>query len=484
MIDCVSIEQMRKFDKNTIDTKISSVDLMLKAAKSVYDELDKDKIIYIISGSGNNGGDGIALTKLLVDSGYKPSLFLISNKVSKDSEYFLNQIRDYENIFDISKCDYKADIIVDCILGTGFHGMVEEPILSIINKINKSKAYVVSVDIPSGLNGNNGIDQNSVKADKTIAVQFYKYGHFLNDAKDFVGELVVKDIGIEKTEKVAKIIEKKDIIFPKRKQNTNKGDYGKAIIISGCKDYYGAVKLANMGVSALRSGAGLNVIAVPSSMAPVLGFSIIESSVTPLKEKDGSIIFDKDEIDDLISKASSFAIGMGMGKSKENKKIIEYILENFNGPVLIDADGLNSLDGDLEVLRRGKNVIITPHPKELSRLINVEVSKIIDSPVEVVEKLAMMGNITILYKGATTIIANKSETYFMIDGSASMAKGGQGDTLSGVILGLLSQGFSSIISTYTGAYLCAWASKKSEKEFSEYGVLASDVAREIANITK
>ena len=484
MIDCVSIEQMRRFDKNTIDTKISSVNLMLKAAKSVYDEIDKDKKIYIISGSGNNGGDGIALTKLLVDNGYKPSLFLISNKVSKDSEYFLNQINTYENIFDISKCDYKADIIVDCILGTGFHGKVEEPILSVIKNINKSKAYVVSVDIPSGLNGNNGIDQNSVKADKTIAIQFYKYGHFLNDAKDFVGELVVKNIGIEKTEKVVKIIEKKDVTFPKRKQNTNKGDYGKAIIIGGCKDYYGAVKLANMGVASLRSGAGLNVIAVPNSMAPILGVSIVESSVYPLKDKDGCILFDKEELDYLIKSASSFAIGMGMGKSKENKKIIEYILENFNGPVLIDADGLNSLGGDVDVLKKGKNVIITPHPKELSRLINIDVSEIINSPVDTVEKLAKLGNITVLYKGATTIIANKDDTYFMVDGSACMAKGGEGDTLSGVILGLLSQGFSSIVSTYTGAYLCAMAAKRCEKEFSEYGVLASDVAREIADITK
>lgn len=483
MIDVYSVENMRNADRNTIENKTPSIELMKRAAHSVLEELDLSKKVYIISGSGNNGGDGIALFKEMIDLGYAPKLYLISNRLSEDSNYFYEQVKYNFNVFNIKDCDYNADIIVDCILGTGFKGDVKDNVKQVIENINKSNAYIVSVDIPSGLNGDNGIARCSIKANKTVAIQFAKYGHYLNDGKDYCGELVIKDIGIDKTVDDVIILEDKDITLPHRLNNVNKGSFGRAVIIGGFKNYYGAIKIANMGLCALRMGAGLNVIACPKSMANIIGASIVESTIYPMQDSDAELVFNKEELDELIKMASSFAIGMGMGNTSENKKIISYILNNFDGPVLLDADGLNSLNGDIDIIKNAKaKVIITPHPKEFSRLTNIDVNRVLENPVSCAQELAKELNAVVLLKGATTIICDKEKKYFMPFGGPSLAKGGSGDTLSGVILGFMSQGMDLIKSCYMGAYLCAKGAKRAEEEYTEYGVLASDVAKEIKHL--
>ena len=485
MLNCVSINQMKLFDQKQIE-KVGSLPLMQRAAKAVYEEIDrKDKKIYIISGGGNNGGDGIALLELFLKDGYKPYLYLTSKKLSQDSQYFFDRVKGYENIFDISKCDYNADIIVDCILGTGFSGEVREDIKDIIEKINASKAYVISVDIPSGLSGQSGVANKAVKASKTIAIQFAKYGHFLQDGKDYIGDIVVKDIGIEACENTAKIIEDKDVVFNKRNNNTNKGSFGKATIIGGCKNFVGAIKIANMGVSALRVGAGLNTLAIPKSIYDAIAPSVVESTIMLLKDEDGYLKFDKENLDKIISQSTSIAIGMGMGPNKaENEKIIRYVIENFNGPILIDADGLNAFEGKIDYLLDKENVILTPHPKELSRLTSRDVKEILEDSMTFVDNLMKGRKATLLLKGSSTIIANENEKYLVVNGTPALAKGGSGDTLSGVIVGLLAQGYKNIQATFMGAYLCAISAKDLEKDYSQYGVLASDVAKNISKFVK
>ena len=482
MYRCVSIKQMQDFDKATIE-KVGSTTLMAKAAKAVYDEIqDKGKNIYIISGSGNNGGDGIALLELFQKDGYNPKLFLVSDKVSQDAQYFLDRVnKDY--VKSISECDYKADIIIDCILGTGFKGAVKDNIKDIILNINDTSTYVISVDIPSGLSGQSGKAGIAVRANKTIAIQYAKYGHYLNDGKDYIGDLIIKDIGIEALEETVQVVEEKDIVFPQRKQNSNKGTYGRAVIIGGCKNYVGAVKIANMGISSLRVGAGLNAIAIPKSLTPAILPNIIESTIICLDELDGNLKFNKNQLNDLLKTASAIAVGMGMGPNKaENKKIIKYIVENTTRPILIDADGLNAFEDDGAFLLNHENVIITPHPKEFSRLFHIHMEDILDDPMTVVKNVIKYTKATVLLKGSSTIIARGDEAYLVVNGTPALAKGGSGDTLSGVILGLLAQGFDIEKSAYTGAYLCAKAATRCEYEYSQYGVLASDVAKEIKNI--
>jgi len=476
---------MKRFDAKTIE-EVDSTTLMERAAKAIYEEIEeKSKRIYIISGSGNNGGDGIALAEQFILNGYKPYLYLISNKISKDAQCFLDRISKYEHIYSIDECDYRADIIIDCILGTGFEGEIRDNIKDVILKINASDAQIIAADIPSGLSGQSGCASIAIKANKTIAIQFAKYGHVLMDGKDYVGELIVKEIGIKAYEDSAYIVEDNDVALKKRNNNTNKGSYGKATIIGGYKNYVGAIKIANMGISALRVGAGLNELAIPASIYDAIAPHVVESTIKVLSDKDGALIFNKNELDDIIAHTQAIAVGMGMGPNKdENRKIITYILENFSGPILIDADGLNAFEGELKYLLSFKNVIITPHPKEFSRLANIDIKDVLKDEMKCLDAHLKDIKGTILLKGTSTIVANSSSRFIVSNGTPALAKGGSGDTLSGVILGLLSQGIENIQAAYMGAYLCAKAALKAEEDFSQYGVLASDVARELKNIIK
>ena len=422
---------------------------------------------------------------MFLKDGYEPHLYLTSKKLSQDAQFFFDKVSKYKKIYDISQCDYDADIIVDCILGTGFVGDVKENIKEVINRINNSRAFKLSVDIPSGLSGQSGKAITAIKADKTIAIQFAKYGHYLLDGKDYVGKLVIKDIGIEATSNTAYVVEEKDIIFDERLNNTNKGTYGKTTVIGGCQNYIGAIKLANMGLSALRVGAGLNVLAIPYSIKDAVSPSIMESTLMFMNEDNGFLKFDKDNLDLIIKTSSAIAVGMGMGPYKaENKKIIKYLIENAKVPILIDADGLNAFVGEIDYLLSFENVIITPHPKEFSRLSNIDIAEVLDDEMSCLDKIIKDKKGTILLKGTSTVVANANEKYFVVNGTPALAKGGSGDTLSGVILGLLSQGFSNIKAAYYGAYLCAKAAINLQKDYSQLGVLASDVAKEIAKIVK
>lgn len=487
MIDVVSVKQMQDFDKHTIETKMSSIELMNLAANAIFEEYDfSGKNVYIICGSGNNGGDGLALANIMFSKRMFPKIFLVSDKISNNAKYYLDQLksRGYNYIFPINKCDYECDVIVDCLLGTGFKGLVREDVSRVINAINKSKAYVISADIPSGLNGDNGQAFVSVKADKTIAIQYLKTGHFLNDGKDYIGEIVYKDIGIEKTEEVAKIIEDSDISFSKRKNNSSKLSYGRSLIIGGCENFVGAVKIANMGVSSLRVGCGLNTIAAPKSLSIPIQSSIIESTFYPLDETSGHICFNEAQIKDIMKNMSAVAIGMGMGNNyEENRKLIEYIICNYSIPVLLDADAINSFKDNIEKLTNGvkSKLILTPHVKEMARLIGCSELEIIDNPIEKAKKLASKLNCTVLLKGASSVVTNGKDVYMIVNGGPELSKGGSGDTLSGVILGLLAQGYDVCYSAYCGAYLCAKAARDLKNDYSQYGVLASDVAKKISD---
>ncbi|MEG2676099.1 MAG: NAD(P)H-hydrate epimerase, partial [Clostridia bacterium] len=240
---CVTNETMRESDRATIQNGVSSVELVSRAARAVWGAAQEWKgKIYIICGKGNNGGDGICLANVLLENGIEPYVFLTEKEMSDEAQYFARELekKKIANILDIDKCDFQCDIIVDCIFGTGFRGNLTEKYQEIISKINGSGAQIISVDIPSGLNGDNGLRGASsrgicVVADKTIAIQALKLGHFVGDGKDVCGELCVVDIGIdivgEKIEIVDENIAKK--CFSARKNNTHKATYGKSIVIGG-----------------------------------------------------------------------------------------------------------------------------------------------------------------------------------------------------------------------------------------------------------
>lgn len=490
MREVLSTATMAYCDKMTIADSTPSTVLMQRAGQAVFDNHVWTGKIYIICGKGNNGGDGFALADIMTDKGIYPFVYMTDENISSDSRYFYDRLikKGYDKIYSVDKCDYAADIIVDCIFGTGFKGEPRDKYKDVIKKINSAKAYTVSVDIPSGLDGDSGLYKVSVKADKTISMQFAKSGLYLNDGKDMTGELIVCDIGIKLYKEDYKLVEPEDVkkLFPERKNNTHKGSYGKSAIIGGCKNYAGAVKLANTGLCALRSGGGLNVLIVPESMNGVYAETVWESTLFPIKDKDGYIIFDKEQIDKALKGVDCLAIGMGIGGNyDENHKIIEYIITNYDIGVLLDADGLNSLAVNTDILKRAKaKIMITPHVKEMSRLCKKDVGQILSDPIKIAEDFAKEYGVTVLLKGSTTVVSDGEKVFLIANGGAELSKGGSGDTLSGVILGLMSQGNSLVESAYAGAYLTAYTAKKLVEEYSEYGVLPSDVAKSIAKIIK
>lgn len=489
---CVDNQTMKNSDQATIKSGVSSTQLMYRAAKGVFDSHEWAGKIYIICGKGNNGGDGLCLAHIMLEAGITPTVYLISKQISIDSQYYLDKILKTNSaiIKDIDACDYNCNILVDCIFGTGFRGQPNQQQSAYIQNINKSKSYVISVDIPSGLNGDNGLASIAVKANKTVAIQCPKIGCFLSDGKDYCGQVVVVDIGIDIVGEKIRIIEESELIkyFDTRKNNSNKSTFGKSAIIGGCKNYLGAVKLANLGLNALRTGGGLNVIAVPESLSfNLLSSQVMESTVFPLADINGYISFDKRQLDICLNGVNSVLYGVGLGQNyDENIKILQYILTCFKGNLIIDADGINTLSKNIDLLKQAKcNVILTPHPKEMSRLCGIDMKDILNNPLAVVNDFANKYNVCLLLKGASTLICNcLGEKVLVTNGTAALAKGGSGDTLAGVILGLLSQGISPYQACFVGAYLCASAAKKAEQKYSCYGVLPSDVSKEIAHTIK
>ncbi|MGN0796822.1 MAG: NAD(P)H-hydrate dehydratase [Christensenellales bacterium] len=487
---CVSASVMKESDRLTIEGGVSGDILMQRAAQSVYESVDwTNKKIYILCGKGNNGGDGYALACILAKNNLDFCVFAVGENKSATSKIFIDKLDNLGvETRDITLCDYDCDIIVDCIFGVGFDRQVDSATQKIFDNINASRAYVVSVDIPSGLNSDNGLGVDCVQADLTVAIQSLKRGHLLSYGKDKCGKVVVADIGIEIVGKREYIVDEQYCSkhFAPRRSNTNKGSYGKSVIIGGSAQYVGAVKLAQMGEAALRCGCGLNCVAVPSSLTDNLRNCVVDSTIFAMASRDEHIVFDKPALDRLVQGATAVAVGMGMGECfDDNRAVIGYLLRNFEGSILIDADGLNSLQSYTTLLDdKLAQAVITPHPKEMSRLCGISVSEVLANPVHIAEKFAKEHNVIVLLKGTSTVVTDGQDTYMMTNGTPAQAKGGSGDVLSGVIVGLLARGVKPIEAAATGAFVCADSAKKASEKYGEYGTLASDCVREVGEVVR
>lgn len=283
-------------------------------------------------------------------------------------------------------------------------------------------------------------------------------------------------------------IEKIDIkeIFKERKNDTNKGDYGYVGILGGCLEYSGAIKLANMSCSSLRAGCGVVRVIVPRRISKYLCPHILEQTIYPLNDNDEGMLFNSKEIDEALQKLKAIAIGMGWRQGKENEKILKYILERYDIPVLIDADGLNILAKmDLELLNKTKcKVVLTPHLKEFERLTNINIDEIKKDPIKISKNFAKRYNINLLLKGPTTYITNGEEIYLVNKGCPGMATAGSGDVLSGILIGLLGYNEPNILTISAGAYLAGLAGELAQNKYTDISMKASDTIKFIPDAIK
>lgn len=262
----------------------------------------------------------------------------------------------------------------------------------------------------------------------------------------------------------------------KRNVNSNKGDFGYIAILGGCINYSGAVKLANLSSSAIRAGAGVTRLIVPKSISNSILPYLLESTLYPIEDKDGFMLFNEKEIEKSLNKIDALAIGMGWGKSEGNKKILSYILENYSIPIVIDADGLNTLaEMDLELLKNTKSkIILTPHPKEFERLSKINIEEILKNPVKIAENFAREYNVILLLKGHETIVTDGIETYTVKKGGVGMATAGSGDVLSGIIVGMIGKRKPTVKLVASCAYIAGLAGEIAEEKYTDISMRAHD----------
>ncbi len=490
MKDVASVALMRKSDENTIKTRIPSRELMYRAGAGIYGSVNWRGKILVACGTGNNAGDGYVVASLLKKNGFSVELLLLKESFSDDGKYYFDMC--VSQSIPVSVFDYRElkgyDIILDCIFGTGFKGDVTGKAAALIEKINQSGAYVVSADINSGLNGDSGLGEVCVKSDLTVSVGTAKSGHYLNRARDVIGKLVNIDIGIELTDAPYFLMEDSDAaaLLSPRPSFSNKGTYGYVTLIGGCLEYSGAVKLANLSASAMRAGAGVVKLAVPRSLCSGIMPYILESTLYPLSERDGAIKFDENEIQGALNGVKAVAIGMGLGQRGDNEKIIEYILENYELPVVIDADGLNTLAKmDRRIIKDSEcTVVLTPHLKEFERLCGVPMAQIQENPIEYAREYAKSVGAIVLLKGQTTVITNGDTVILSNTGCAGMATAGSGDVLSGIIAALCASRPDALMAVAVGAYINGMAAELAQAEYGDISMIASDTVKYIPDAIK
>lgn len=284
-------------------------------------------------------------------------------------------------------------------------------------------------------------------------------------------------------------IENSDVkdLFKEREYDSHKGMYGIVGIMGGSLEYSGSVKLSNMSASAMRSGAGVVRLIIPDSILNSVLPYVLEETVFPVSSDDsGKIKFVSNELDKAFDKLDAIAVGMGFGKGVEYKDILEYIINNFKGPVVIDADGLNTLAGmDLDILLKSKNkIILTPHVKEMERLTGISCDYIKDNGVSVAKEFAKKYNVIVLLKGSTTIVTNGDIVYLSRSGCPGMATAGSGDVLSGIIVGMLGYQETNVLTIAGASYLAGVAGSLAQEHETDISMIASDTIKYIGKAIK
>ena len=491
LLKIFSSEQVREIDAFTIKNEpIASIDLMERAARSLFgflqDQLDSSGSIKVFAGPGNNGGDGLALARMLAEANFQVEVFIsrFSTRSSKDFQLNLDRLKlqNKVQIFELFKTEdfpgfNKSDIIIDAIFGSGLSKPLSGPYAAMVQHLNNSDAEIIAIDIPSGLFGedNSGNEGSHViHAKTTLSIQFPKLSFMFTENQDYVGDWHIIPIGlhkdkIEQTETGNYLLTLDYLreIKRKRKRFSHKGTYGHSLLISGCYGRMGAAVLASK--AALRSGTGLL-----TSHVPAKGIDILQAAVP-----EAMISVDQSEI--LFSKAPELseydAIGVGpaLGCRSNSQKGLMELLNKAQKPMVIDADGINILAENQEMLREvPEYTILTPHPKEFERLVGNCENGYERNKKQV--EFAKKNKLILVLKGANTSIACPDGTsYFNSTGNPGMATAGSGDVLTGIILALLAQAYEPKHAAQLGVFVHGLAGDLAAQKMGQEALIASDI---------
>jgi NAD(P)H-hydrate epimerase len=523
-------EEMRHIDKKTIERYgVPGVILMERAGLAValrIKEIFGRKRVFVVSGSGNNGGDGLVVARNLFEEGWDVRVFLTSNpedlkgdallqyKISK--KYGVPIFPASHLLTHHSSLITKHSIFDDALLGTGLSKNVTGLLLEVIQLINKIKLPIISVDIPSGISSDNGqIMEEAVKADYTVTFGLAKRGHFLHPGAQYTGKLFIEDIGFPAELLVSNNLnvsaltkQEADHLLPERQVYSHKGDYGHVLIIAGSRGKTGAAFMA--AKACLRSGAGIVTIGVPESLADIFQSRVTEEMTLVLPDRGDGTLAEKASgtiLDFLNKKADVIAIGPGIGVSADTSKIIKTLIQYSTSPLVIDADGINSLQDNGRILSKTKvPIILTPHPGEMARLLQKSavitqqsdpppppnrggraregvksarselLTKIEQDRINTAISFVKKTRTYLVLKGVPTIIAAPDgNAYINSTGNPGMATAGTGDVLTGMISGFLSQGLKPLEASLLGVYMHGLAGDIAASEKGMHSLIATDI---------
>lgn len=489
----VNSREMRQYDNNTSEIfKVSSLLLMEQAALAACEELEKivgkKEPVLIVCGTGNNGGDGLAIGRILFLRGYTVDLVLLG-----DEKKATEQNRKQQEILGAYHVPVYKDIptgkdyqlVVDSIFGVGLTRNIEGGYRSIIEAMNKLSGYKVAIDIPSGVSADNGAVLGvAFRADKTITFAFDKVGLHLWPGNAVAGDVIVKEIGItEKSflgEKPAVMaLEESDLDgLTVRPSHSNKGTFGKLLIIAGSVNMAGAAVLA--GKSAYSSGCGLVRILTPEENRVIIQTALPEAILTTYSAKKA----EPEIVKEALEWADVVLIGPGIGTGEVSAAILKQVLKSVTVPVVMDADALNLVAKDVDILKKPHTeMVITPHLGEMSRLTGNSVAFLQTGLLDAARNFADAYNVTCVLKDERTITSiPNGMIYVNLSGNAGMATAGSGDVLSGIIGSFMAQGYSSENAAPLAVYLHGVAGDCMVKETGKAGLVASDLIRGIRRI--
>lgn len=493
----VTSEEMKYYDSYTIEKiGIPSLLLMERAAMEMAEVLlkyvRKDTRIIVFAGTGNNGGDALAVGRILSEKGALVSFYMPGDesRASKETKKQLSIIRNlgFSILRKLQKAEY--DIVIDGLFGIGLARNIEGEYAEAVKDINCLKrkgALVAAVDIPSGVNADSGkIMGCCVEADITVTFAYGKAGHFFYPGREKRGELFVRGIGITDSSFEEKrpsylTFDREDMkqLFPKRNPAGNKGTFGKVLLAAGSKDMAGAAILC--GRSILRTGAGMVRIVTPEVNRSILQKALPEAMLYSYEAEP-----EKEKMEEFMDWADVIVAGPGLSKGTAAKALMAQVLKQGKLPMVIDADGLN-LIAEEETLRQAvkaydrRKIIMTPHPGEFIRLSGISMDQYKENKRDEVVKLAKELGCIIVGKDAVTLVSSPDEesVYMNITGNDGMATAGSGDVLSGVIGGILAQHEVPFEAACMGVCLHGISGDRAAAKKSRYGVNASDLIEEI-----
>lgn len=480
---------IKELDAYTIEHEpIASIDLMERASRALTKailERYNGCSFAVFAGPGNNGGDGLAVARMLAVAGSSVQVWLVNPKGKlspdcatnlirlKEASVMVNEVRDN---FCMPAFD-KAVVIVDALFGSGLKMHISASLFAdVVEGINASGCRVVSVDMPSGLLGESNDPQNItiVKANLTLTLQFPKMSLLFAENSPFVGEMKVLDIGlshagIDSIPSTLYFTDEKEIkaLLKPRAKHAHKGNFGRALLVAGSKGMAGASVLAAR--AALRSGVGLLTAHIPFCNNVIVQSSVPEA----MTSIDSNVCCFSDKLD--IGKYDAIAVGPGLGQNNESEAALLHLIDNCRVPMVLDADALNILARNSEYLRRlPQGSVLTPHPGEFARLFGKTPNTYLS--ISAVRAFARDCGFAVVLKGAhTVVIAPDGNLYFNSTGNPGMATGGSGDVLTGMVLALLAQGYSATDAARMAVYVHGLAGDIAASEKGETALVAGDI---------